>query len=194
MAFLFSGAALVAHILSGVSLRLSLAFTALILLISLAVVWRRSGAVQRARMRQLVATGALAGVIATAVYDGSKFLLSRGTHTPYNPFEAIRAFGRLLAGPAAGDTAILTSGIGFHVLNGTCFGVAFCLLFRRRNLVTGIAWGMFLELFQLTLYPGWLDIRSYREFLQISVLSHIFYGSTLAYASNLIVRKFRQSS
>ncbi|MGZ8851262.1 MAG: hypothetical protein ACXW3E_13165 [Thermoanaerobaculia bacterium] len=193
IAFLFSGAALVAHILAGISLRLSLAFTAAVLIASLAIVWRRSDDARRERLRALVTTGLLAGIFATAVYDGSKFVLSRGTRSAYNPFEAIRAFGRLLAGPSAGDAAILASGTAFHVLNGTCFGIAYCLLFRRRNVLTGIAWGLFLELFQLTLFPGWLDIRAYREFVQISVLSHIIYGCVLAYASNWIFRKLGHS-
>jgi hypothetical protein len=189
LAFLFSGAALVAHILAGVSLRLSLAFTALVLMISLTIVWRRSRPERRSHLGRLITAGLVAGLFATAIYDGAKFLLSRGTHSPYNPFEAIRVFGRLLAGSSASPVAIVISGTAFHVLNGTCFGVAFCLLFNKRNLLTGIAWGLFLELFQLTLYPGWLDIRFYREFVQISVLSHIFYGAALAYASNFILTK-----
>ena len=34
----------------------------------------------------------------------------------------------------------------------------------------GIGWGLFLEAFQLTLYPGWLDIRLYQEFATISTV------------------------
>jgi hypothetical protein len=66
------------------------------------------------------------------------------------------------------------------------FGVAYVFLFARdgaisagRALGTGVAWGIFLELFQLTLYPGWLDIRTYEEFVTISALGHIVYGATL---------------
>lgn len=73
-----------------------------------------------------------------------------------------------------------------HLLNGTSFGVAYLFLFARdgrtsvrRALLTGVGWGLFLETFQLTLYPGWLDIRLYQEFATISALSHIVYGATL---------------
>jgi hypothetical protein len=132
-------------------------------------------------------------VIATAAYDGAKFLLSRGTDSPYNPFEAIRAFGLLLAGPSAPPVAIYAAGTSFHLLNGISFGVAFCFLFRRRSLLQGIAWGMFLELFQLTLFPGWLDIRSYREFVQISVLAHLVYGAVLSLVAQAILRESTMS-
>lgn len=188
-AALFSGAALVAHILAGVSLRLALLFTALLLVTAIALVARRSRSEQRARLRRFAAAGVIAGVIATAAYDAAKFLLSRGTSSPYNPFEAIRAFGLLLAGPSASPTAIYTAGTAFHLLNGISFGVAFCLLFRRRGLLQGIAWGMFLEFFQLTLYPGWLDIRSYGEFVQISVMAHVVYGVMLSLVSKSVLRR-----
>jgi hypothetical protein len=48
-----------------------------------------------------------------------------------------------------------------------------------RGARAGVAWGLFLELFQLTLYPGWLDIRLYREFAMISSLGHVVYGLVL---------------
>jgi hypothetical protein len=46
-----------------------------------------------------------------------------------------------------------------------------------------MAWGAVLEVFQLTLYPGWLDIRAYQEFAQISALSHLAYGATLGWSA-----------
>jgi hypothetical protein len=50
---------------------------------------------------------------------------------------------------------------------------------RRRGLATGIAWGLFLESFQLAIYPGWLNIRFLDEFRQISFLSHVVFGAVL---------------
>ena len=50
--------------------------------------------------------------------------------------------------------------------------------------------GLFLEAFQLTLYPDWLGIRFVDEFVRISALSHIAYGASLG----LIARwGFRQT-
>jgi hypothetical protein len=37
-------------------------------------------------------------------------------------------------------------------------------------------------MFQLTLYPGWLNIRLYAEFAQISAISHVVYGLVLGKA------------
>ena len=188
-ALLFSGAALVAHILSGVSLRLSLLFTTALLITAVALVIRRSRPADRAKILRIAGAGAIAGITATATYDATKYFLSRGMTGVYNPFEALRAFGLLLAGPSASPTATLLSGIAFHALNGVSFGVAYCFLFRRWGLWSGIAWGLFLELFQLTLFPGWLDIRSYREFVQVSAASHLVYGATLSIVSKAILRE-----
>jgi hypothetical protein len=183
-AALFSGAALIGHILSGVSLRLALTFTAALLILAIFFVARRTRPAERGRLRQLAIAGVIAGIVATAAYDTAKFLLSRSTSAAYNPFEAIRVFGVLLAGSTAPAAVVYASGAAFHLLNGVAFGVAFCLLFRRRTLLAGVAWGLFLELFQLALFPGWLDIRSYAEFAQISVLSHVIYGLVLSAVSN----------
>jgi hypothetical protein len=83
---------------------------------------------------------------------------------------------------------IITAGIAFHVLNGIAFGTSYCALFGTRGVRAGIAWGVFLEVFQLTLYPGWLDIRFYREFATISALSHVAYGAVLGFTCRAALR------
>jgi hypothetical protein len=88
------------------------------------------------------------------------------------------------------------AGTGLHLLNGTCFGIAYTLIVAPRGGSTptraamyGIGWGIFLEMFQLMLYPGWLNVRYYTEFATISALSHVVYGLTLAGAArNLLGR------
>ena len=45
--------------------------------------------------------------------------------------------------------------------------------------MAGIAWGLFLEALQLTFYPGWLQLRSIGEFVQVSVFGHLIYGAVL---------------
>lgn len=178
-AALFSGAALVTHIVSRVSLRLALAVAGVIVTLSATVVWRGASSAARQHLRRRAATGAMSGLIATGMYDATKTTLSWLDPSPYNPFEAIRAFGRLLAGPGAARYTIYATGCAFHLLNGTLFGVAFAFLFGRRGTLAGVLWGLFLEIFQLMLFPGWLDIRFYREFVQISALSHVVYGAVL---------------
>jgi hypothetical protein len=176
---LFTGAALVAHIVAGVSLRLALALTVGFLILAVCLVWRRTSSEDRLHMKMRAVVGLLSGLLATASYDFSKYSLSQWDPSPYNPFEAIHIFGVLLAGSTAPDVVVNAAGTIFHVVNGISFGLAFCLLIARPGIVSGIAWGLFLALMQLTLYPGWLDISFYREFAQISGISHVVYGIVL---------------
>ena len=179
---LFSGAALVVHIVVGVSLPITLALSTSLLVTAVALVWRRAPADRRRVLARVAGVGLLSGLLATLAYDLAKFLLSQWDPSPYNPFEAIRTFGTLLVGPSASTAVVMGTGTAFHMLNGVCFGIGYCFLFGRRGIAAGIGWGICLELCQLTLYPGWLDIRAYREFAQISALSHLVYGSVLGAA------------
>jgi hypothetical protein len=180
---LASGAALVTHILSGISLLLALVLGIGLVGLLIRALWRRVNPAERYRLKGTVKAGLLAGGLATVSYDAAKFVLSQWDPSLYNPFEVIRVFGILLTDPSAPTVVIYSAGVAFHLLNGISFGIAFCLLLRRYSVGTGVAWGLFLELFQLTLYPGWLDIRFYQEFAQISALSHVVYGAVLGLAS-----------
>ena len=175
---LFSGAALLGHILVGARLPAVLAALAVFVLMVIAVAWRRTPLALRPLLRRATRIGATAGILATIAYDGSKAIFSRLDQTHYNPFETIRVFGVLLSG-SANPSIAYPVGAAYHLLNGTAFGVAFCLLLGRRGVVAGIAWGLGLEFFQLWLYPDWLGIRLYGEFVQYSVLGHVVYGTVL---------------
>jgi hypothetical protein len=195
---LFSGLALLFNILGRVDLRVALAAMVGVVAVSLVRLARRAGTAERRIMTRGLAIGATGGFIATLAYDLSKAALSVFDPSPYNPFHAIRVFGELLAWPGAGETAIVALGSAFHLLNGTMFGVAYVFLFARggaisvlRALGTGVAWGTFLETFQLTLYPGWLDIRFYQEFATISALGHVVYGATLGTIARSLFRAGR---
>ncbi|MGH8936242.1 MAG: hypothetical protein ACRDXD_08285 [Acidimicrobiia bacterium] len=192
IATMSGGAALVIHILSGVSLRMGLAVAAATVAAVGRSVWQRASSAQRGHLKLALEVGVISGLIATGVYDLTRTLLSQLDTSPYDPFEAVRMFGVVLAGPSASPALGYAVGTGFHLLNGVAFGTAFCLLFGRRGLVAGIGWGLFLELFQITLYPGWLDIRAYREFAQISALSHVAYGATLGLTSRSLLERWSQ--
>lgn len=196
IAALFSGVALLGNIVFNFSLGLGLLVSGGIVAAIVAIVLQRADADQRSRLIRQAGAGALAGLTATVTYDGVKALLSQIDPSPYNPFEATEAFGYLLLGGAADPVAIQAAGIGLHLLNGTAFGVAFTILFLaggaltpRSALLRGVAWGLFLETFQITLYPGWLDIRAFREFATISALSHVVYGATLGLLARSLVRR-----
>lgn len=191
---LFSGIALLANLLLNWSLPLGLAATAALGILAVVVAYRRADRVQQQVLRQIIAAGAPAGLLATVVYDATRTALSLADPSPYNPFEAVRAFGVLFTG---GESALGWGiGIAFHILNGTAFGVAWCLAFGhlavrglRLALITGVGWGLFLELFQISLYPGWLDIRAYSEFVTISAVGHLVYGGVLGLLGSRWLRR-----
>jgi len=192
---LFSGVALLLNIVARIDLRAALATTLSVVVVALALVIRRAASPERRLLARAIGVGAIAGFIATMAYDVSKAGLSVLDPSPYDPFHAIRVFGELLAGKSASNAAIVASGAAFHLLNGTMFGIAYVFLFAcdgaisiRRALGTGVGWGVFLELFQLTLYPGWLDIRTYAEFATISALGHVVYGATLGTIARSLFR------
>lgn len=198
----FSGVALLLNILGGVSLALALLVMTALLLLILAVVLRVSSPESRGWMLRTVAAGIGVGLSATLIYDLAKTLLSRLDPSPFDPFHVIAVFGALIVGSDADPALITAAGTALHLLNGTSFGVAYLFLFARdgrtsvrRALLTGVGWGLFLETFQLTLYPGWLDIRLYQEFATISALSHIVYGAILGLLGRSVLRRlFRESS
>jgi hypothetical protein len=195
---MFSGAALLLYILAGISLRISLTAGLIVVLTGLSLTLRRSAPAERRLITRGLGAGATAGVLATMAYDLSKAGLSVVDPSPFNPFHVIHVFGELLVGRGASETAVVATGAGFHLLNGTMFGVAYTFMFARdgaislrRGVTTGIGWGIFLELFQLTLYPGWLDIRTYGEFATISALGHVVYGATLGTVVRSLLRSTR---
>lgn len=185
IAALFSGAALLAHLIAGVSLRLALAFTVSLVVIAVVLALRQSDPDRRRYLFALAKVGLVAGVAATLVYDAARLVLGWLDPSPMDPFEAFRMFGILLAGPERSDAVIFATGTAFHALNGLTFAVAFVLLFPRGGVWGGIAWGVFLHLFQLAFYPGWLDVQFLREFIAISLLGHIAYGACLGWVATV---------
>ena len=192
----FSGVALLLNILGGVSLGLALLVMTTLLVVIFLFVLVVSSTESRSWMLRTVAVGIGVGFAATLIYDVTKTILSQLDPSPFDPFHVIQVFGTLLVGSASDPVLITMAGTAFHLVNGTSFGVAYLFLFARdgdistrRALLTGIGWGLFLETFQLTLYPGWLDIRLYQEFATISAISHVVYGATLGLVGRWVLRR-----
>jgi hypothetical protein len=186
IASLANGAALVFHIVGGLPLPGLLAVTWAVALVAIVAMGAAANPQMRTTMVRTVVVGAAVGLAATIAYDATKALLSQFDPSPYDPFETTRVFGRILIGTDAAPTAVAVVGWAFHLTNGATFGIAFACLFARsgdigraRGLATGIGWGLFLETFQLALYPGWLSIGFLDEFRRISFLSHIVFGTIL---------------
>ena len=188
--FLFSGVALLMHILLNVSLPVGLAGTTLLGLVGSAFLWRKLEKFQRLILRVYISLGIIAGIVATIVYDITKWGLSLVDPSSFDPFGAVPIFGALIVGQSAPEHWHMAAGIAYHVLNGVTFAVAYCILFGHRGTVTGVGWGVFLEAFQFTLYPGWLNIDAfYAEFVTISALAHVAYGATLGYVCKRGLRR-----
>ncbi|HEY7565368.1 MAG TPA: DUF6789 family protein [Acidimicrobiia bacterium] len=187
---LFSGIALLANILIGFSLPLGLLSAALVLGGILFLTLARADAIDRRHAFGVARAGIVSGLVATVVYDGVRTVLSQLDPSPFDPFGALRVFGTLLLGSSASSGAVMAAGATLHFINGTCFGLAYAALFGRDGqrslssaLVTGTSWGLFLELFQATLYPDWLRVAALQEFYLISFLGHVAFGLTLGYLS-----------
>lgn len=183
---LAGGVALLATILFQVPLVTSVAIGGGVVIGLIVVLVTRSNDAIRRHVGRLLRTGLIAGIVATLAYDISKAVLSVADPTPFNPFEAIRIFGILLVGEGASPALIWTAGTAFHIFNGVSFAVAYAQLLSpyamrsvRWALGIGMLWGLFLEIFQLTLYPGWLSIGFLAEFQTISFSAHLIYGATL---------------
>jgi hypothetical protein len=197
LALLSNGAALVLHIVQAVPLPPLLLVLWGGALVAIAVSFVRADPEVRGDLRRTFVIGVVAGLIATIAYDVSKALLSQLDPSPWNPFEATRIFGLILLGDGVDDTVLRLTGWAFHFSNGATFGMSFAFVFGGaavRSVLLGVllgaAWGVGLETFQLTLYPGWLGIPAgngaLAEFQQVSFLGHLVFGSVLG----LLVRRW----
>lgn len=173
------GAGLAVHILSGISLIL-----AIVALMSAAgaawiIVLPRLSRTARKSIGLLCRFGAIGGLVATAAYDIFRYGIVALLSLSFDPFHVFGLFGQAILGN--GYSAAMTYAVGYlyHVSNGTFFGVAYALVFRKPTWWTGALWGIGLELCMATLYPAWLRIQMFQEFLEVSALGHIVYGSVL---------------
>jgi hypothetical protein len=188
LALLANGAGLVLHIVNGIPLPPLLLLLWAVGLGAIALAFARADAEIRDGLRRTFVAGVGAGLVATATYDVAKALLSTLDPAPWNPFEATRVFGIVLLGEGASDLAQRIAGWAFHLSNGATFGMSFAFVFGARARAgvawavgLGAMWGVFLESFQLALYPGWIGIPgpALAEFQQVSFLAHAVFGATL---------------
>ncbi len=174
--FLVTGAALVVHILIGLPLWLTVSGGVLLAVAGFVLL---GDSVFGRRLRPKILAGLVAGAVATVCYDISRILLISLTGSTIEPFEAWQLFGVSLVGTGASAELQWVAGTAFHLTNGLAFGVAFTIWLGDRGLLWGIGFALGLEIFMLGLYPGWLNIRAFGEFTQVSVMGHVVYGSVL---------------
>jgi hypothetical protein len=192
--FLASGAALVAYILSGISLLWTFAAAVAFAVALGALAWRRSDAAGQRRIARAVAAGVVAGIGATICYDVSRFALIQLTGIQFWPFDIFGVFGQALFGEGNTAAWVPFAGFAYHVTNGIGFAIAYTLLFGERGAAWGIGFGLALEAMMLTFYPGWLDIRAIEEFVSVSVFGHVVYGSVLGWTARRLLARHELSA
>lgn len=197
---LANGIALLGVILAGIPLPVGLVIAWAIAAVAIGAMVAGAEPASRRRIVAQLLTGLGVGLVATIAYDIAKALLSTLDPSPYNPFEAAKVFGHLLLGESAPLDQVTVAGWAFHLVNGCTFAVAFAMLFakggavsQRRGALLGVAWGLFLETFQLVLYPGWLNVRFLDEFRQISFLSHVVFGLVLGLLAPAALRRIART-
>jgi hypothetical protein len=182
-----TGAALLVHILTHIAVMLAVVGVALVTVGAFSWAWCRLPPTARSALRQRLRAGAIAGLVATVAYDGTRLLLVWALPLGINPFEAVPIFGRLIMGESSALATLV--GVGYHVANGVGFAVAFTVVFGpRAQVLPGIVYALALEATMLALYPGWLDIRAISEFTSVSVLGHIAYGGTMGWTAHRMFR------
>jgi len=173
------GLGLAMHILTRVSLPLAYGALALGGVVAWWLLLRRAEAASRVRLLRRVRVGFLSGLVATLLYDASRYGVVALLSFSVEPFAAWSLFGQAIVGSQASKSAALAIGTAFHTVNGLGFGVAFTLLVRQPTWWSGVLWGLGLELVMALLYPSWLRIAQLQEFMTMSVLGHLVYGATL---------------
>jgi hypothetical protein len=176
---LASGAALVVHVLSGISLELALLVAAIVVGASGAVAWANMPPAARAEAVRRVRSGLVAGALATIAYDASRWVTVTLFHDTFSPFDVVPIFGRAIAGASVATPTATAIGWVYHYGNGILFATAYALLLASRPWWAGILWALGLEALMLSIYPGWLHPHPFAEFVSVSMLGHVAYGSVL---------------
>jgi hypothetical protein len=183
------GAGLVLHILADVSLPLAILGLAALGAAAWVVVLRRLPPAARRMLRRRVRIGLVAGLAGTVAYDLARYGVVALFSFSFQPFHVFSVFGELFLGPDHAPATLFLVGLAYHVSNGTLFGVAYVLVIRRPSWWSGALWGLGLELSMALLYPSWLRIQMLGEFLEVSAIGHVVYGSVLGIVAGAAIRR-----
>lgn len=171
------GLGLVAWALTKLPMRI-LVLLLLVLGVALWIVGRyRLDPARRAELGTRVRIGLVGGVLATIAYDLTRFGLVSLAQWSLQPWAAIPVFGEVFIGPHHSTAALYAVGLTYHLcLNGIGFATAYTVIVKRPHPITGVLWAMGLEAAMALLYPSFLIIKQYGEFLTMSVVGHVCYG------------------
>lgn len=187
--FLSTGASLLIYIVSGISLVAALILLLIISSIIGISIWKKKQIDDRRFLAHRFKVGLLTGLLATAAYDVSRYVLIEMTGMSFYPFDIFSVFGQALIGAGFTGIWVTAAGVGYHLANGIGFAIAYTIWMGEKGILGGIFWAFVLEVFMVSIYPGWLNINAYREFIDVSIFGHAVYGTVLGFtAKQLIVR------
>ena len=177
--FLGSGVSLLLAIGGYVSLPMSFIFIALAGSGNGYFLWNKLSQQQKNLLKRRFNLGLFAGALATAAYDGSRFILCKLFFPALTPFKAFPFFGKLIF-PAAGNELAWAVGSVYHCINGLSFAVAYAIGFSGKPVIYAVLYAFFLEVLMLIVYPDVLDLsKVLEEFTIVSMTGHFFYGLVL---------------
>ncbi len=176
---LATGAALLVHVLAGISLGLALLGAGVVVALAGVVLWTQLPPLARAELRRRAGAGVVAGLIATLAYDAVRWLLVTLLHWTFWPFDVFPIFGQAIGGTGLTGTQAIIVGTLYHYTNGVMFAVAYTVLFGTVGWWAGIFWALGLEALMLSVYPGWLHPKAFGEFVSVSMVGHLAYGTVV---------------
>ena len=178
--FLLSGAGLIFAVYFDLPLAIFLLLQLAALFFFFVVVYHKRDLQNRKLLLKIVRTGLLAGILATAGYDGIRWLIVSIFHFTIRPFDTFKFFGQMILNPAVDPALAYTVGFFYHLVNGITFGIAYFILFNGRHWLYGVAWAFVLEVLMLCVYPKFLNMQSVlQEFTIVSCSGHFVYGIIL---------------
>src|ERR1700736_1742750 len=125
---LASGAALIVHVLTTISLGLALLGAGIIVIGVGTLTWIRLPSAARPEILQRAKLGLVGGFLATIAYDISRWLIVTVFHDSFAPFHVFPIFGYAIAGTNLSPAIATTIGLLYHYANGILFAVAYAIL------------------------------------------------------------------
>jgi hypothetical protein len=132
--------------------------------------------------------GFWAGLVASLMYDGVRYLVERGHLFGYNGFVPILMFGSWITGYPIHSTPAKIAGWTYHYWNGATFGVVYTLAVGRKKWWWGLGYGILMECCMLGLFPFFLRVTNRVDFIAVSMIGHLAYGGTLGWLAQKYLR------
>lgn len=192
--FLTGGVGLVLFVLVHISLPIAILAIFLLWLITAAFALQRNLVISRVHIISMLIRMIIIAALSTVGYDLTRFAVASVAEASFQPFHVIPIFGHLLTNADITSPFAWAAGWAYHLGNGIAFGIAYLILFPSPGVRTGIAWALGLEAAMASIYPLWLPINSFEEFLTISMIGHLVYGLMLGGIGNRVFRDRRGPS